>query len=246
MTIVLFLVNDRKHLALAVSRSSCWDTQEWPEVKFPEVQRSWLETQNLGTRPRGGEFLDMGKLMKPVLSIFGGQPFNFERFLWNHTFNFFFFLSNKAFTFGYKKPLCKYTGSASWMKRRGRPMKYCLIGGTTTHIEMLIRCRKWPVCFEWELDKVRGFLMDTRALKLCGVCIDRPLCVSEGTVTYLRSQKPEIEILFSRLPRWEFLLEPPSWELEKQYRPRNWLGNKNTEHTVKFESQINSEQYFLT
>lgn len=75
-------------------------------------------------------------------------------------------------------------------------MQYRLTGGTTTHIEMLIRCRKWPVCFEWELDKVRGFLMDTGALKLCGMCIDWPLCVREGIVTCLRSQKPEIELRF--------------------------------------------------
>lgn len=103
-------------------RFSCWDTQEWLEVKVPDVQKSRRETQNLGTWPSGGGFpeihKDMGKLMKPV-SILGVSLLILIDFC-EIIHSTFFFLSNKPFTFEYKKPLCKYAASALWMARTGK------------------------------------------------------------------------------------------------------------------------------
>ena len=75
-------------------------------------------------------------------------------------------------------------------------MQYCLIHRTNrTHIKILSDTGKGQFVLNGNLIKSQDF-SDRRAFKLCGVCIYWPLFASEGTITCLRYQKPEIELCF--------------------------------------------------
>lgn len=144
-----------------------------------------------------------------------------------------------------KKSACANALAPLYGWREGGPMQYCLIHRTTAHTsKSLLDPGKGQFVLNGNLIKSQDF-STTRAFKLCGVCIYWPLFASEGTITCLRSQKPEIELCFLN-SQGKGSFQNLIAVLEKQYKwPRNWLAIKNTGHTVTFESQMNSEQNFF-
>lgn len=144
-----------------------------------------------------------------------------------------------------KKSACANALAPLYGWREGGPMQYCLIHRTTAHTsKSLLDPGKGQFVLNGNLIKSQDF-STTRAFKLCGVCIYWPLFASEGTITCLRSQKPEIELCFLN-SQGKGSFQNLIAVLEKQYKwPRNWLAIKNTGHTVTFESQMNSEQKFF-